>query len=394
VPQLPHIAQVRASVVSAGASDYFDRGERHWLDGPIATPMARYPGFTTGRSFGLDAYRTFVVEVEAASGEIGVGISSGGVPACWIVEHQLARLVEGREPAALDELWDLMWRATLFYGRKGLVLNAISAVDLALWDLAGKLRQEPVHELIGGAVRDELELYATGPRPDLARELGFSGGKLSLPHGLAEGDEGFRRNVELALELRSLAGADFLLACDCWMAFDLDYSLRLAEALAPHGIAWLEECLQPDDYWGYAELRRRAPPELAITTGEHEASRYGFRLLVDMGCCDVIQPDIRWCGGLSELLVIAAYADAQGIAVNPHVSGVYGYHFAVTRPPGLPAEFLIGSPDAASVVPYFGSILVDEPLAENGRLQLAQLDRPGFGVELNPKTTLERPFPR
>jgi L-rhamnonate dehydratase len=388
----PRIAQVRASLPD-GAADYFDRGADHWLDGPIATPPARFPEYPTARSFGLDAYRTFVVEVEAASGEVGIGISSGGPPACWIVEHQLARLVEGAEPRP-EELWERLWLATVFYGRRGLVLNAISAIDLALWDLVGKLRGEPVHALLGGAVGDELELYATGPRPELAQELGFAGGKISLPHGLAAGGAGFETNVELVAEARSRVGEGFLLAADCWMAFDLPYALRLVEALVPLGIAWIEEPLQPDDYWGYAELRRAAAGRVPVTTGEHEATRYGFRLLVDMGCCDVVQPDPRWCGGLTELLVIAAYADAHGVAVNPHVSGPYGWHVAFTRPQTHPAELLMGSPQADVVVPFFGSLLADEPVPEGGRLRLSQLDRPGFGVTLAADAGLERPFPR
>jgi L-rhamnonate dehydratase len=386
------IAQVRASLQEE-SRDSFDRGEDHWLDGPIASPPARYPEYPTTRSFGLDAYRTFVVEVEADSGEIGIGISSGGVPACWIVEHQLARLVEGAEPRP-EELWQRMWLASVFYGRRGLVLNAISAIDLALWDLLGKLRGEPVHAVLGGAVGDELELYATGPRPDLARDLGFGGGKLSLPHGLAAGEDGFRANVDLLTEARAAVGPDFLLAADCWMGLDVPSALRLIDAVAELGVVWLEEPLEPDDYWGFAELRRAAAGRVAITTGEHEASKFGFRLLVDMGCCDVVQPDPRWCGGLSELLVIAAYADAHGVAVNPHVSGPYGWHFAFTRPRPYPAELLMTSPRADLVLPFFGGLLADEPLPVNGRLRLAQLDRPGFGVEIAAGAALERPFPR
>jgi L-rhamnonate dehydratase len=140
-----------------------------------------------------------------------------------------------------------MWRATIFYGRKGLVLNAISAVDLALWDLLGKLRNEPVFELIGGAAYEELRFYATGPRPDLARELGFVGGKLPLRHGPAEGDEGLRRNVELAAEMRARVGDgdDFFLAYDCWMALDVPYTLALIDAIRDYRLKWIEEFLNP-----------------------------------------------------------------------------------------------------------------------------------------------------
>jgi len=254
-----------------------------------------------------------------------------------------------------------MWRATLFYGRKGLVLNAISALDLALWDLLGRLRGEPVCALVGGPVRDEIELYATGPRPDLAKEMGFVGGKLPLVHGPAEGDEGLRRNLETAAEMRLRVGDDFFLAYDCWMALDLDYALRLAEGLRPYRFRWIEECLPPDDYWGYAELRRRAPPGLLVTTGEHEATRWGFRLLIDMGCCDIVQPDVGWCGGLTELLKIAAYADAHGVPVVPHGSSVYGYHFVITRTTTPFAELLMMAPEADRVGPTFSPLFPDEP---------------------------------
>ena len=107
----------------------------------------------------------------------------------------------------MELMWDQMWRATLFYGRKGLALNAISAVDLALWDLLGKLRDEPVHNLSAAPCATELQFYATGPRPDLAQEMGFVGGKMPLVHGPAEGEEGLRKNLERAAEMRGARGA-------------------------------------------------------------------------------------------------------------------------------------------------------------------------------------------
>jgi L-rhamnonate dehydratase len=389
------IAQLRALVVPGGGADYHDQGLGHWIDGQIATPMSRYPEYRMTRSsFGLNVLGTFVVEVETESGVVGMGVSTGGPPACWLVENHLARFVEGRTPENVEMIWDQMWRSTLFYGRKGLALNAISATDLALWDLLGKLRDEPVHALVGGAVRDEIEFYATGPRPDLAREMGFVGGKLPLVHGPAEGEEGLRRNLELAAEMRERVGDDFFLAYDCWMALDVPYTLKLIEGLRPSRFKWVEEFLPPDDYWGYAEVRRRAPRDLMITTGEHEATRFGFRMLIDMGCCDIVQPDVGWCGGLSELLKIAAYAEAHDVLVVPHGSSVYSYHFVATRTGSPFAEFLMMAPDAASVVPMFAPLFVDEPVPENGRIRLSALDRPGFGVELSPGLELTRPFER
>ena len=103
-------------------------------------------------------------------------------------------------------MWDQMYKSTIYYGRRGVVLNAISGVDLALYDLLGKTRQEPVFALLGGPVRDELIFYATGPRPDLAKEMGFIGGKMPLHHGPAEGDAGLAKNIEAVADMRERVG--------------------------------------------------------------------------------------------------------------------------------------------------------------------------------------------
>ena len=385
------IRQVRAYTVRGGGADYHDQSGGHWIDDHIATPMAKYPEYRASRqSFGLNVLGTLVVEVEADDGTVGFAVTTGGEPAAWIVENHLARFVEGARVTEIEKIWDQMYLSTLFYGRKGLVLNAISGVDLALWDLLGQLRQEPVHALLGGAVRDELVFYATGARPDLARKMGFIGGKMPLQHGPAEREEGLSRNLERLAEMREQVGDDFWLMWDCWMALDLDYGTRLAHASADLGLRWIEEALPPDDYWGYAELRRRVPPCMLVTTGEHEATRHGFRLLLDMECADVLQPDVGWCGGITELVKISALADAHAALVVPHGSSVYSYHFVVTRHNSPFAEFLMMAPGADEVVPMFSPLLLDEPVPAGGRMTVP--DRPGFGVRLNPDCDRQRPY--
>lgn len=390
---MPHetIKHIRAHVVRDGGGDYHDHAGSHWITGRIATPMSRYPAYRDSRnSFGIGVLGTVVVEVESDSGAVGVGISTGGAPACWIIEHHLARFVEGADPVDIERIWDQMYRATLFYGRKGLVLNAISAVDLAIWDLLGVMRQEPAYALLGGAVHEELACYATGPRPDLAKQMGFVGGKMIPHHGPVDGEAGLRAELENAQAMRERVGSDFWLAYDCWMALDVPYAVRLAHGLAEFDVRWLEEPLPPDDYWGYAELRRRFPPKMLLTGGEHEATRWGFRLLLEMGQVDIVQPDVGWCGGITELLKISALAEAYGAMVVPHASSVYSYHFMITRPSTVFVEFLMMHPDASDIVPQFHPLLVDEPVPVNGRIKLP--DRPGFGVRLNPDIALDRPF--
>jgi len=388
---MPTIKHVRASVVRGGGADYHDQAAGHWIDDHISTPMARYPEYRQSRrSFGIDVLGTLVVEIEASDGTVGFAVTTGGEIGAFIVERHLARFLEGQRVTDIEKMWDQMYYATLYYGRKGVVLNTISGVDLALWDLLGQIRKEPVYQLLGGPVRDELQFYATGARPDLAKEMGFIGGKLPLQHGPAEGEEGLRKNLEKLATMRERVGDDFWLMYDCWMSLDLRYATRLAQAAHEYGLKWLEECLPPDDYWGYAELRRNVPRGMMVSTGEHEATRWGFRMLLEMGCCDLIQPDVNWCGGLTELIKISALADAHNVLVAPHGSSVYSYHFVVTRHNSPFAEFLMMAPNADKVVPMFTPLLLDEPVPVNGRMKVP--DAPGFGVRLNPDCKLLRPY--
>jgi len=385
------IRHIRAYTLRGGGADYHDQDAGHWIDDHIATPMSVYPEYRQSRqSFGLNVLGTLVVEIEADDGTVGFAVTTAGELGAFIVEKHLARFVEGARVTDIEKIWDQMYRSTLFYGRKGVVLNAISAVDLALYDLLGKIRQEPVYALLGGPVRDELTMYATGARPDIAKQLGFIGGKMPLHHGPAEGEEGLRRNLEMIRDMREKVGDDFWLMLDCWMSLDLDYATRLAHGAAEYGLKWIEEALPPDDYWGYAKLKKQVPPKMLVTTGEHEATRWGFKLLLDMECADIIQPDVGWCGGITELTKISAMADANGALVIPHGSSVYSYHFVVTRTNSPFAEFLMMHPTAEEIVPMFSPMLLGEPVPVNGKLKVPET--PGFGVELNPALEKFRPY--
>ena len=390
---MPKIKHIRAFTLRGGGADYHDQPAGHWIDDRIATPMSRYPEYReTRKSFGLNVLGTLVVEVEADNGVTGFAVTTGGEIGAWIVETHLSRFIEGRAVTDIEVMWDQMYHATLFYGRRGIVLNAISGVDLALWDLLGKIREEPVYQLLGGPVRDELVFYATGTRPDKAKELGFIGGKMPLRHSPADGEEGLKANIERLADMRARVGDDFWLMLDCWMSLDLNYATRLATRAHDLGLKWIEEALPPDDYWGYAALKKAVPAGMMVTTGEHEATRWGFRMLLEMGCCDLIQPDVGWCGGITELIRISALADAHNVPVVPHGSSVYSYHFVVTRHNSPFAEFLMMAPGADEVVPMFSPQLLDEPVPVDGRMKVP--DRPGFGVRLNPDLALTRPHPR
>lgn len=392
---MKRITDLRAFVQEGAAqgADYHAKEGEHWISGTqIATPMSKYPEFKeTRKSFGIDVLGTVMVEVEAEDGTVGFAMTTGGVPAAYLIERHFRRFVVGQPAANLEKMFDQMYHASLFYGRKGLTINAISAVDCAVWDLLGKLRQEPVWAMIGGKVRERQPMYATGPRPDLAREMGFIGGKIPLPYGPADGEEGMRKNVELAARMREACGGDFFLAFDCWMALTPAYALRLIDALRPYNFLWIEECLPPDDYAGYAKLVRERSYPIQISTGEHEYTRWGFENLLNTGV-DMVQPDIHWCGGLTELLKIKAMASARNRLCVLHASSVYSYHFALASDATPFSEFLMMAPKADRIVPMFDPLFVDETVPVDGHVSLGEA--PGFGVNLNPELQWTRPFPQ
>lgn len=279
----------------------------------------------------------------------------------------------------------------MYYGRKGLPLTAISVIDLALWDLVGKLRNEPVYKMIGGSTRESIDFYCTGPEPAHAKKNGFWGGKVPLPFCPEEGAEGLRKNVEFLRKHRESVGPDFPLMVDCYMSLNVSYTIDLVKACndLELNISWWEECLSPDDSAGF-ELIKRAHPQVKFTTGEHEYSRYGFRELIQSRNLDIIQPDVMWCGGLTELLKIANMAAAYDIPVVPHASGAYSYHYAAAQSKAVVpfCEYLANSPDGKSVMPVFGDLCLNEAMPINGKMAMSTLDKPGFGLELNPKANL------
>lgn len=397
----PRISVVRAYVTGEKnkgdqGADCHDVDDEHWINGkptPVANPMSGYPMYAeTRKSWGINAIGTMVVEVEADDGTCGVGVTIGGEPGCYIVENHLSRFVEGQDPRNIELMWDQMFRATINYGRKGLPLQAISAVDLALWDLLGKLRKEPVYALLGGKTKERLPVYSTTARPDLAKEFGFVGSKVPCPYGPSAGDEGFRKNVEFFRNWREKVGPDFPLMLDCYMALTVPYAIKLAKALEPYGLKWMEEFLPPDNYAGYEEVRKALRGcNVMLTTAEHEYTRYGYQLLLKSRCVDIIQPDITWLGGITEARRVIAMASAQDVLVIPHGSSVYSYHLQYAFANCPLAEYINLSPKADKIVPYFGGLFVDEPLPANGFIDLP--DKPGFGITLN-KSGLRRPYER
>jgi len=367
---------------TAKAGTYFKPGDStHWLvDTIISNPMSGYAKYRERRSsWGIGVLGALVVEIETEDGTVGVATGSGGAPAAWMIKHHFARFLIGEDARNLNMLWDQLYRSSLPYGRKGLPIMAISAVDLALWDLVGKVRNEPVYNLIGGKSRDEITFYCTTPEPAAIKALGFWGAKVPLPYSHFDGEEGMRKNVEFLTRHRASVGPDFPLMVDCYMSLSVDYAIRLAEACKPLNIHWWEEVLSPEDIEGFRAIKA-AHPTLKWTTGEHEYTRYGFRRLIEERTLDIVQPDVMWVGGLTELLKIAAHASAYDIPVVPHGSGPYSYQFIASQTGPAFCEYVAASPDGKSIMPVFGQLFDGEPMPQNGKLRLS--DAPGFGMTL------------
>lgn len=346
----------------------------------VANPMSIYPKYKARRDlFMANDLGPEAVEIATDGGINGLGF--GGPGCSFVIERHLTKLLLGEDPFNVEELWDIMWRSTLYYGRKGLVVHAISAVDLALWDIIGNALGMPVYKLLGGETKSRVPAYCTGNDIQQHIEFGFKRLKLAVPYGPADGREGMKKNTELVKQTRESLGPDGDIMLDCWMALTEEYAIEFAEMVGPYRVYWMEECLPPDDYDGFRRLRAQIR-STQMATGEHEYTRYGFRLLLEYNAAAIWQPDITWCGGLSELRHIGALAAAYNISVIPHAGWQYGgsqYILATVNspwcemfmpPPGGPPEVYKRFEEENNITRGPEGIYMRPP------------DRPGFGWEL------------
>jgi L-rhamnonate dehydratase len=292
------------------------------IGGEVASPMSVYPAYKARRSlFFPDAGKMpgFTVEIATDKGVKGYG--SGGTLGGEIVEQHFVKFLIGQDPFDIERLWDILWRSSIYYDRAGIAAHAISGVDLALWDLVGNALGMPVYKLLGGETKPRIPAYCTGNDVEQHLEFGFRRLKLAMPFGPADGQDGMKKNVALVKRTRELLGPDGDIMLDCWMAWNERYTIEIAEALAPFRVYWMEEVLPPYDYEGFGRLNSQIK-STRIATGEHEYTRYGYRQLLDHRAAAIWQPDIHWCGGMTEIRKIAAMAAAYDIPVIPHGGGV------------------------------------------------------------------------
>jgi L-alanine-DL-glutamate epimerase-like enolase superfamily enzyme len=353
--------------------------ESHAVLIPLTTPTA----FSTRR---IKAREYVIVRIVDEDGASGIGYTyagdSGGL---WLrsgIEQLLGPRLQGRSVFAIEESWELIFRDLLLLGRRGALLRMLSAVDIALWDLLAKRAGLPLRNLLGGSL-DTVSAYASGGyyRPgdpcenvvaelERYRELGFTDFKLKF------GGLPLREDLERVATARRMLGPDARLALDInngWRT--LEQAMHALDALRQYDIWWIEEPFLPDDIANHALLAARS--DIAIATGEIEATRWGFAQLVNQHAAHILQPDACVAGGISEWRRISALAAAHDIPVIPH------WHA------NLHAQLAAATPNCAAVEYFapregiynFEQLVTNPLMVEDGRITLDRT--PGIGIELD-----------
>jgi L-alanine-DL-glutamate epimerase-like enolase superfamily enzyme len=361
---------------------------------------------------GVQAARnTLLVEIETDNGLIGIGEagSAGGPLASTqvVVEQELQPLLIGEDPLLIERLWQKMFQRSRQHGRRGIVMHAISGLDMALWDMAGKIAKLPVYRLLG-AYRDKVEAYASGGFYQEGKDVsaladeaagyiaqGYRAMKMkvgrnpstqtNLREMLAQHDMcmvSLDEDLARVEAVRKALGREAKLMIDINCAWSPALAIQMGQALEPSHLYWIEEPVATDDIRGSAEVARALGT--AVAGYETEIGLYGFRELIIQGAIDIVQPDIAWAGGFTECRRIAALAHAYNLMVAPHafssaITLVAAMHLLASIPNGLILEF-DQNPNALR------QKLLKEPITVDREGFVTLPDRPGLGVELDPAT--------
>jgi galactonate dehydratase len=329
---------------------------------------------------------TLLVRMLTDDGIIGLGECQAPVapeaPAA-LIDRLLAPMLIGQDPLERELLWERMYASMRERGHtSGFMLDAISALDIALWDLAGKSQQQPVHRLLGEAHRSRVPVYVSG-LPGATREArvraaqvfaaqGFTTIKLFLGHGFAE-------DVAEVEAVRTATGNDVRLLVDVQWLYDVPTAIALGRALERLGVFWLETPIIPEDTAGHVKICDELV--VAVAIGECERTRYQFQPLLAQHAVDIVQPDVGRAGGITETRKIAALAESFGVPCALHLGvGLAAYiaasaHLAICLPNLLYLEY------QPAMLRLANTFLVEPLLCERGFLEIPQ--GAGLGIEWN-----------
>ena len=333
-----------------------------------------------------------IVEIFTDDGHAGIGNAALAPPITkQVIDLYLKPLLIGADPWNIEFLWQHMYRKTMAFGRKGIGMAAISAVDIALWDLLGKSANQPVFRLLGGRTKPRIPVYASRlysvELSELAAEAkrykkeGYRAMKLRFGWGPSDGASGMQQNVELVRTVRQAVGDGIDVMADAYMGWTLDYAKRMLRLLEPFNLRWLEEPVIPDDIHGYAELKSHA--RIPIAGGEHEFTQYGFRDLLAARAVDYIQFDTNRVGGISQARKISALAESYSVPVIPHSGQMHNYHVVMASLNSPMAEYF-PIVDVEVGNELFWYIFEGEPKAKDGFVDLDD-NLPGLGLTVNEK---------
>ena len=340
-----------------------------------------------------------IVRVHTDEGIVGIGESDSSpmvvkavieAPMSHMICRGLRTILVGENPFEVERLWEKMYRQTIFFGRRGAAIHAMSAVDIALWDIMGKALGKPVYELLGGAYRKEIRAYASalfGDTPEETAEIttankekGFTAIKLGWGP-LGKDPEEDVRHIRLA---REAMGDEMDLMVDAGLVWDAKTAIQMARRFEEYRIFWLEEPLPPDDLEGYAKVATAV--DTRIAAGEEESTRWGFKDLMDRGKIDVVQVDVTRAGGLTESKRIAYMAHERNLPCVPHLWSsdiiiAASLHLVASIPNALILEYCMADS------PLRWELVANPPKYEKGVVYVPE--GPGLGIELN-EDTLEK----
>jgi L-alanine-DL-glutamate epimerase-like enolase superfamily enzyme len=354
----------------------------------FATPLSILP-FQEDSQAPFRFFSWLVVEIETNDGIIGIG-NAGLSPDITkqIIDSKLKGLLTGENPLNTEYLFEKMYRSTIAYGRKGSVLAAISAIDIALWDIKGKVMSQPVFMLLGGRTKEAIPTYYsrlyTRDLESLQKEAahyksqGFTGMKLRCGYPLTEGLSGMKKNIEMVKTVRETVGEDIDIMLEAYMGFNYSYARRFLKALERYNLRWAEELLLPDEIHNFKKLKQYT--DIPLSGGEHEYTRYGFHDLIQAESLDIFQFDTNRVGGFTEAQKICTMAHNHGIEVIPHGGQMHNLHVVMSSFASPMAEYF---PKTEIEVgnEMFWYIFNGEAIAENGMLQLDD-KKPGVGLTL------------
>ncbi len=373
-----------------------------WLQARIPLDRAHVSDF--GRN---DSFNTCLVEINTDTGLTGIGEAKVGVGnlghyagVVELIRRELGPAVIGRDPADITAIWDALYSGSRAHygaregrlfptvGRRGITVAAMSGIDIALWDLAGRELGVPVWRLLGGKYRDRVPAYASGgwaPVGGIGKQLAqyVARGHRAVKLRVGLQDRSVDDSAARVREVRDTLGPEIKIMVDAHGTWSVRDALRFARKVETCDLAWFEEPVSADNLAGLAEVRRAT--DIPIATGENEQTRFGFRDLIAAGAVDILQPDIAIAGGITECQRIAALAAAHELTVAPHLWGsailfAAGLHLCVATPCATVVEFTRGENPLLHE-------LVEETFALVDGHVLAP-ERPGLGL------TLRRDFVR